>query len=480
MANECLQSLRNSDEPTQPFSPRSDHHDNSHFDLDLTSQVTAVWQPSNQTPHDSLQLQSRLCVSVTENQAIFTLSGFIKPKNGRPGILLYLFVYPENIVSIEYKRKPLMPTIDGKPEHLIELRFNMTQRPTLIAPEKTVPEDEDLVRRMLSLASQQHFTLHLSTAANALTDTAQTQLHNLPKVMSTYKPTTDQRRTNICGLYGGRGGCVVNLDGLEALVAGPSSKTSLDKRVEDPSPQYSPKHLLGSRSHSSRCKRKRTSQHQSASLPPYSRSISTEHYKLGIEFDKQLQNSLLEAEARLEQGVIKQVQQRVDQSMEQSSHKLRRTVEQEVKRQTRGVVRRVEQKATLVGKRPAKARGKMPDVREEMASVLEERVYLRQEVANLREEMANLRGEMANLRGEMANLRGEARQEFNPAQEALELARGHQKMCEDSMKWQQKMLESSMKLSKMWEDSVKRPLAENSEVRGSGALGLNHIPDSVH
>lgn len=179
----------------------------------------------------------------TPRTALFLLRGQCALKNGTPvSVPLYLFIYPENIQSIEVAPAPL-PTPTTEPiatsaNRFLRLHFIMTQTPTLVAPLnrplEPKPRSKAVLDTLYSLAAAKDISIYLNR--QLLPMDILPQLALLPSAFPTAnihsRPRTDEDRASIARLYAGTGGQIITTGATaceatrqETDEAGPTNST---------------------------------------------------------------------------------------------------------------------------------------------------------------------------------------------------------------------------------------------------------------
>ncbi|KAH7629361.1 hypothetical protein B0T09DRAFT_155035 [Sordaria sp. MPI-SDFR-AT-0083] len=217
------------------------------YQLNLSSRTVQVtWEVEGLARHIP-SLKADLHVDTEQGTALITLRGQCILKAGpSSGVALYLFIYPENIRSVEfaYTPSPTAPTITmslkqgggaqqapmaGPPNRFIRLRFILIQPPTFVAPKNQPLEPKGastaLVDALQSLATVKELSIYLDLLS--LVAEAREQLALLPLVFSRCRLATNEKRASIARLYRGVGGEVVN-----------SRTTALVQEAEQGSPTH--------------------------------------------------------------------------------------------------------------------------------------------------------------------------------------------------------------------------------------------------
>lgn len=187
--------------------------------LNLSSRtVQATWEAEGLARHLP-KLKADLHVDTEQGTALITLRGQCILKAGpSSGVALYLFIYPDNVRSVEfaYAPSPTASTTEqgtsSLPNSFIRLRFILTRPPTFVAP-KNQPLDPKgasraLVEGLQSLATVTDLSIYLDLLS--LVDEAREQLASLPSVFSRCRLVTNESRASIQRLYSGVGGEVIN------------------------------------------------------------------------------------------------------------------------------------------------------------------------------------------------------------------------------------------------------------------------------
>ncbi|KAK1773956.1 hypothetical protein QBC45DRAFT_446489 [Copromyces sp. CBS 386.78] len=199
----------------------TDDHTGS-YQLDWFSRtVQTAWVVEGVARHIS-NLTADLHVDTKQRTALITLRGQCILKAGPSiGIDLYLFIYPENIQSVEFAYTP-SPTAPALPEHgeapsaplnrFIRLRFILIKPPTLVAPKNQPLEPKAastaLVDGLQSLATVKDLSIHFD--ARSLVSEDREQLAFLSSIFSRSRLATNEKRASLPRLYEGAGGQVVN------------------------------------------------------------------------------------------------------------------------------------------------------------------------------------------------------------------------------------------------------------------------------
>lgn len=217
------------------------------YQLNLSSRTVQVtWEVEGLARHIP-SLKADLHVDTEQGTALITLRGQCILKAGpSSGVALYLFIYPENIRSVEfaYTPSPTAPTITmslkqgggaqqapmaGPPNRFIRLHFILIQPPTFVAPKNQPLEPKGastaLVDALQSLATVKELFIYLDLLS--LVAEAREQLALLPLVFSRCRLATNEKRASIARLYRGVGGEVVN-----------SRTTALVQEAEQGSPTH--------------------------------------------------------------------------------------------------------------------------------------------------------------------------------------------------------------------------------------------------
>ncbi|KAK4457303.1 hypothetical protein QBC42DRAFT_256446 [Cladorrhinum samala] len=261
-----------------------------HYELHKTNLAGDVaWEDSNQQIQHTSDLQMDLHVDSSTNQAIFTLHGDTFLKGSSKPFPLYLFVYPENIQSIESSPDTYPPilTTSGSlpPTAFIPLRFKLTEPPTFIVPKHPlVPKarSSQLLDTIKALACVQDFSIRFNKLN--LVPEIRSQLSSLPSVFSANELKTDKRRGALQMLYHGAGGEAVS---LRDIIAATQGDTSIKEAIEETLPKYTRDEH--SKTSSGR-KRQRTS--ESSSPPPNDKHALLD-FKIRLErLEKMVQESM--------------------------------------------------------------------------------------------------------------------------------------------------------------------------------------------
>ncbi|KAK3952215.1 hypothetical protein QBC32DRAFT_213066 [Pseudoneurospora amorphoporcata] len=223
--------------PTQPLSSSSrvdgyygddvstasdtDDHAAS-YRLDLPSRtVQAAWVVEGVARHIP-NLDAELHIDTEQRTALITLRGQCVLKTGpSTGTSIFLFIYPENIQSVEFAYTP-SPTVPALPEHgeapsapmnrFIRLRFILIKPPTLVAPKNQPLEPKGgfsvYMDGLQSLATVKDLSIYFD--ALSLVGEAREQLALLPSIFSRSRLETNEKRASLLRLYRGDGGQVVN------------------------------------------------------------------------------------------------------------------------------------------------------------------------------------------------------------------------------------------------------------------------------
>ncbi|KAK4222330.1 hypothetical protein QBC38DRAFT_448375 [Podospora fimiseda] len=235
------------------FENRDDHNFLSSFDssdderrckIDLAGRTAVVvWEDSTRQMQHTPDLRIDLHVDASEGTAVFALHSCVFLKGGKPNKLkLYLFIYPEDVQSVEYDGSscPPIPAMQRVPSNnFTSLHFTMTQPPSFVVPKDRplVPKarSEGLLDTMKALASARDITIYL----DALPRVPEIRYHLslLPSVFLFVELRRDERRVAIQRLYHGAGGQVISLDHVApAASPTPSNNTSIKETVEEESP----------------------------------------------------------------------------------------------------------------------------------------------------------------------------------------------------------------------------------------------------
>lgn len=199
-------------------------HDDEGFRMDfVASSVQVAWEADDGLARHLADLKMDFYVDTTGRTALFSLRGQCTLKSGTPAAVpLFLFVYPENIQSVEVAyTSSALPHTEGQKavpgiDRFINLRFNMAQPASLVGPKHRPLQPKErskaLVDRLHSLATVTVVSVFLELSSLATETRAQLAL--LPSIFSSTgahsRLTTPANRASLQRLYGGAGGYIVN------------------------------------------------------------------------------------------------------------------------------------------------------------------------------------------------------------------------------------------------------------------------------
>jgi hypothetical protein len=244
----------------------SDPRDEQPFKIDLPDRSCMVyWEDADKQEQHTTELRLSLYTDCSRDRALFKLHGsvFLKTRGSNNKRSLFLFIYPENLQSIECGASNRSKMPGTRKNASISLRFTMTQPPSFVVPKNQPVNPKKVSQGVLdaiqALAKVKLFTIYLNSL-NLAPETRE-QLALFPSVLATHKHLlTDQQRANLDTLYQGQGGEVVNFSETPATCSGAASsdtpttaavqvkETAVTSKEEDEAlpPPYSESSLSGS------------------------------------------------------------------------------------------------------------------------------------------------------------------------------------------------------------------------------------------
>jgi len=205
-----------SDLGNEPPAPQDSPRDT---DINITSwSAVAQWQKLGDQISILKDLSLDLHHEVRSDKAFFKISALVVLK-AHPGRSkrVYLFVHPECIQSL---------TLEDNPETryelgpgTIRLRFGLSSPMTLLGPKLNLtPQSKasgDILDALRVLAGQLSFAVYTNLSAKLLPG----QLPSLCEAVSQHRLGSIADHANPAKLYGGKGGQVVNVEGLTEELA---------------------------------------------------------------------------------------------------------------------------------------------------------------------------------------------------------------------------------------------------------------------
>ncbi|KAK3396862.1 hypothetical protein B0T20DRAFT_462122 [Sordaria brevicollis] len=191
--------------------------DERHCKINLSDRECVVaWKDAEHVIRHATKLKVDLHVDTGEQRALFVIHAAIYLKGSSHDYQIRLFVYPENIRSIEFERNADPPTahLEAPPNMHMRLRFLMTQPPSLMIPKdrplSPKERSRDLLETLKTLAAVQELDLYLNKFP--FVPEHREQLSLLPGIFSSTKrcarPKTDFLRSNPQDMYKGRGAVI--------------------------------------------------------------------------------------------------------------------------------------------------------------------------------------------------------------------------------------------------------------------------------
>lgn len=225
--------------------------DEWHCKIDMSNRDSVVvWEDANHDVQHTFDLSLDLHVDTSERHGLFILHGLVYLKADTAlKRNLRLFIYPENIQSIEHEvcNHPSIPGMEESSNKSIRLRFTMAQLPSLVVPNnmplEPKPKSKAVLDSLKALATVHSFTIYLEMLRLGLE--TRHQLSLLPSVFSSInvrsRLRTDVVRADLRKLYKGVGGHALDLDVIAKPGAGPSNETGkqlVQQTIEEVAPAY--------------------------------------------------------------------------------------------------------------------------------------------------------------------------------------------------------------------------------------------------
>lgn len=203
--------------------------DERHCKINLSNRAGVVsWEDAEHVIQHTTKLKMDFHVDTGEQRALFIIHAPIFLKGSSFEYQIRLFVYPENIQSIEIVPMAHPPTasMENTSDTFMHLRFLMRQPPSLAVPKHQPLEPKrrsrDLLHTLKTLATVQELNIYLDKFS--FVPEHREQLSLLPAVFPSTnrgdRPKTDPHRSNLQVLYKGRGAVIYETG---ATAAGPDA-----------------------------------------------------------------------------------------------------------------------------------------------------------------------------------------------------------------------------------------------------------------
>lgn len=170
---------------------------------------------------DPLDLE--IVIDTSANTALLRLCGevYINCRNPFNRRAIYLYIRPENIVSITYRND----------NNTRSLSFSLQRKPDLITPKEPInarPRSQALLDAIMAISTVTDFTVRLDSSSTA-------PAHLLKKVASIFspRPTWNDELGNLSRLYEGEGGLVANANMATSPVASTDLEDDARTDLED-------------------------------------------------------------------------------------------------------------------------------------------------------------------------------------------------------------------------------------------------------
>ncbi|KAL7819446.1 hypothetical protein V8C44DRAFT_354949 [Trichoderma aethiopicum] len=179
-----------------------------------SSNNTVSWGDKDGDHQSTDPLDLEIVIDTSANTALLRLCGevYINCRNPFNRRAIYLYIRPENIVSITYRND----------NNTRSLSFSLQRKPDLITPKEPInarSRSQALLDAIMAISTVTEFTVRLDSSSTA-------PAHLLKKVASIFspRPTWNDELGNLSRLYEGEGGLVANAN----MATSPIASTDLE------------------------------------------------------------------------------------------------------------------------------------------------------------------------------------------------------------------------------------------------------------